>query len=106
MVMQPSTEQDLSDIIRGANGPLCIRGGGTRALRAVAGEMLETSGLSGISLYEPGALTLVVKAGTPLAQVDAALAEERQRLAFEVPDLCNLLGRTGASTIGGVVATS
>ncbi len=105
-MVRPSTEEELSEIIRGANGPLHIRGGGTRALRRVAGEVLETGGLSGISLYEPGALTLVVKAGTPLAEVDTALAAERQRLAFEVPDLRGLLGRAGASTIGGVVATN
>jgi glycolate oxidase FAD binding subunit len=103
---RPETEEELSDIIRGANGPLRITGGGTRALGKLQGEVLETAGLSGISLYEPGALTLVVKAGTPLAQVDTALAAERQRLAFEVPDLRGLLGRKGASTIGGVVATN
>ena len=32
------------------------------------------------------------------------LAGERQRLAFEVPDLRALLGRNGVSTVGGVVA--
>ena len=40
-------------------------------------------GLAGITLYEPGALTLVVRAGTPLAEVEAALAAEGQRLPFE-----------------------
>ena len=64
------------------------------------------SGLSGVQLYEPGALTLVVKAGTPLAEVEALLAAERQRLAFEVPDLRRLLAREGHSTIGGVVASN
>jgi glycolate oxidase FAD binding subunit len=106
LAAQPSTENELSEIIRGANGPLQVRGGGTRGLGAVAGQVLETGGLSGISLYEPGALTLVVKAGTPLAEVDAVLAAERQRLAFEVPDLRGLLWRQGVSTIGGVVATN
>ena len=41
--------------------------------------------LSGITLYEPGALTLVVKAGTPMAEVEDALAAEGQMLAFEPP---------------------
>jgi glycolate oxidase FAD binding subunit len=59
-----------------------------------------------VELYEPGALTLVVKAGTALAEVEAVLAGERQRLAFEVPDLRGLLGREGVSTIGGVVAAN
>jgi glycolate oxidase FAD binding subunit len=70
------------------------------------GEVLETGGLSGVQLYEPGALTLVVRAGTPLAKVEATLAVERQRLAFEPPDLRTLLVRTGTSTIGGVLAAN
>jgi glycolate oxidase FAD binding subunit len=104
--MRPATEGELAEIIRGANGPLAIRGGGTRGVRQAAGEVLETGGLSGITLYEPGALTLVAKAGTSLADIAATLAAERQRLAFEVPDLRGLLGRHGVSTIGGVVAAN
>jgi glycolate oxidase FAD binding subunit len=47
-----------------------------------------------------------VRAGTPLAKVEATLAVERQRLAFEPPDLRTLLVRTGTSTIGGVLAAN
>ena len=105
--MKPADEVQLAEMLRGAVGPLRIMGGGTRAIgRAVAGEVLETSGLSGISLYEPGALTMVAAAGTPLAQIEAALAAENQRLAFEPPDMRGLLGRVGVSTIGGVVAAN
>jgi len=68
--------------------------------------MLDTGGLSGVSLYEPGALTLVAGAGTTLAEVEALLAGERQRLPFEVPDMRGLLGRQGESTLGGVVAAN
>jgi glycolate oxidase FAD binding subunit len=70
------------------------------------GEVLETGGLSGVELYEPGALTLVARAGTPLSEVEATLAAERQRLAFEPPDLRTLLGRSGTSTIGGVLSAN
>lgn len=101
--MRPETELELCEIIRGAAGPVAVRGGGTRG-RAVAGAVLDTGGLRGIRLYEPGALTLVAAAGTPVAEVAAVLAAEGQRLAFEVPDLRALLGRDGASTLGGVVA--
>ncbi|MBC2834180.1 FAD-binding protein [Paragemmobacter straminiformis] len=104
--MRPATEAELAGIIEGAEGPLAITGGGTRRLGTARGARLETGGLSGISLYEPGALTLVVKAGTPLAEVEATLDAEGQRLPFEAPDLRGLLGRTGQSTIGGVVATN
>jgi glycolate oxidase FAD binding subunit len=68
--------------------------------------VLEMGGISGVTLYEPGALTLVVHTGTPLAQIDAILVDEGQRLAFEVPDMRALLGREGQSTIGGVVASN
>lgn len=105
--MRPGTEAELAEAIRGANGPLSVRGGGTRGVgRAAPGEVLETGGLSGITLYEPGALTLVARAGTPLAEVEAALAAEGQRLPFEAPDMRALLGTAGVSTIGGVVAAN
>ncbi|MFZ1468572.1 MAG: FAD-binding protein [Paracoccaceae bacterium] len=104
--MQPESEAELAEMVVRAQGPLVVRGGGTRGIGAVDGEVLETGGLSGIRLYEPAALTLVVGAGTPLAVVERVLADERQRLAFEVPDMRGVLARQGASTIGGVVAAN
>jgi glycolate oxidase FAD binding subunit len=104
--MRPANEAELAEMIRTTAGPVVVRGGGTRKIGACAGETLETSGLSGIVLYEPGALTLVAGAGTPLAEVDALLAAEGQRLPFEVPDMRGLLGRDGNSTLGGVVAAN
>lgn len=104
--MRPVTEADLAEAVAGATAPLMVRGGGTRMLGHAVGEVLETSGLSGVELYEPGALTLVVRAGTPLAEVETVLAGDRQRLAFEPPDLRGLLGREGVSTIGGVLAAN
>jgi len=104
--MRPQSEAELAEMVAGASGPLVLRGGGTRAVGAVEGEVLETGGLSGVVLYEPAALTLVVRAGTPLAEVEAVLAAERQRLGFEVPDMRAVLAREGVSTIGGVVAAN
>lgn len=105
--MRLTDESELAAAVRGARGPLRVRGGGTRDVgRPVAGEVLETGGLSGITLYEPGALTLVARAGTPLADIEAALAAEGQRLAFEPPDWRGLLGTGGESTIGGIVASN
>lgn len=103
--MTPATENELAETIRDATGPVRIKGGGTRGMGG-AGDVLSTGGLTGITLYEPGALTLVVKAGTPLAEVEAALEVENQRLAFEPPDLRALLGTVGTPTIGGTVATN
>ena len=107
MAVVARTEAELADAVRGANGPLRIVGGGTRWVGQICpAEMLDTSGLSGVTLYEPGALTLVAGAGTPLAEVEALLASEGQRLPFEVPDMRGLLGGTGTSTLGGVVAAN
>ncbi len=104
-MLHPMTEADLSDAIRAAKGPLKIVGGGTRPIgRPVVGETLSTAGLAGITLYDPGALTMVVRAGTPLAEVEAALAAEGQRLPFEPMDHRPLLGTSGSPTIGAVAA--
>jgi len=106
-VRNPVTEAELSEIVGSATGPLRIEGGGTRTIgRPVDGAVLSTAGMSGIALYEPGALTIVAQAGTPLADVEAALAAEGQRLPFEPMDHRPLLGTTGESTIGGVVAAN
>ncbi|WP_292288314.1 FAD-binding protein [Marivita sp.] len=103
--MRPETEADLAEMIASATRPIRVRGGGTRGVN-LNGEMLETGGLSGITLYEPGSLTLVAQAGTPLAEIEAALAAEGQRLAFEPMDHRGLMGTSGAPTIGGVVAAN
>ena len=104
--LQPG-EAEIVEAVRSGAGPMRIRGGGTRDVgRPVSGEVLSTAGTSGIRLYEPGALTLVAGAGTPLPEVEAALAAEGQRLAFEPPDWRALLGTDGTPTIGGVVATN
>lgn len=106
-MMRPGNEAELAEAVRGAKGPLILRGGGTRGIGpAGPGAVMETSGLAGITLYEPGALTLVVQAGTPLATVERTLAAEGQRLPFEPPDMRGLLGRSGESTVGGVVAVN
>ncbi len=104
-MLTPASEAELAEAVAGAAGPLRIVGGGTRSIgRPVDGEVLSVTGLLGISLYDPGSLTLVVQAGTPLAEVEAALATEGQRLAFEPMDHRRLLGTTGEPTIGAVAA--
>ncbi|WP_296416778.1 glycolate oxidase subunit GlcE [Pseudooctadecabacter sp.] len=105
--MTAITEDSIAEAIKAAPGPLRIRGGGTRDIgNPVVGDVLDVSGLSGISLYEAGALTLVAQAGTPVAEIEAALDAENQRLAFEPMDHRALLGTKGTPTIGGVVAAN
>ncbi|MGH1411945.1 MAG: FAD-binding protein [Pelagimonas sp.] len=103
----PQTEAELAECIHAADAPLRIQGGGTRPVgQVVAHDLVEMSQMAGITLYDPGALTLVAQAGTPLQQIQDTLLAERQRLAFEPQDLRGLLGTSGQSTIGGVVASN
>lgn len=104
-MMTPDSEAALADIIRSTTEPLAVSGGGTRGL-AQKGAPLGTADIAGITLYEPGALTLVARAGTPVAEVEAVLAGEGQRLAFEPMDHRALLGTKGTPTLGGVFAAN
>lgn len=101
--MNPKTEAELAEMVAGLKEPVRIKGGGTRSI-AGPDIAIETSELTGITLYEPGALTLVAKAGTPVAEIEAALDAEGQQLAFEPMDHRGLLGTSGTPTIGAVVA--
>ncbi len=105
-MISPRSEAEVCEAVAGATSPLFPRGGGTRTIGAVQGDILNMSGLTGIVHYEPAALSLVARAGTKLSEITALLAGERQRLGFEPPDLRGLLGREGASTIGGVAAAN
>ncbi|MCD8494384.1 MAG: glycolate oxidase subunit GlcE [Burkholderiaceae bacterium] len=60
---------------------------------------LDLSAISGIVTYEPSELVMTALAGTPLSEIESALAEQGQMLAFDPPRF----GST--STIGGVVAS-
>jgi glycolate oxidase FAD binding subunit len=110
--LAPGTEAELAEAVADAasrSTPLEIAGGGSRAglgRPVQAARRLSTRGLSGIELYEPGALTLVSGAGTPLSEIEAALAAEGQMLPFEPMDHRALLGTAGEPTIGGMVATA
>jgi glycolate oxidase FAD binding subunit len=62
--------------------------------------VLDTRAYRGVVSYEPTELVITARCGTPLAEIEALLAEHQQMLAFEPP-------RFGAaSTIGGVVASA
>jgi glycolate oxidase FAD binding subunit len=79
---------------------LNIRGGGTKDFYGgpAIGAPLETGELRGICSYEPTELVITARAGTPLEEIESALAEKGQCLAFEPP-------RFGAGgTVGGMVA--
>ena len=89
--------------------PLAVEGNGTKRtmLRPVqAAAALSTRNLVGITLYSPSELIVSAWAGTPVATLEAALAEKNQMLVAEPPDLSALLGTEGAQTLGGAVAAN
>ncbi len=80
--------------------PLDIVGGGSKSFlgRITHGERFEVSAHRGIVSYEPTELVLTARAGTPLTEIEATLADSGQMLAFEPPHF-------GArATLGGTVA--
>ena len=108
-----TTEDSIVAVVADAartGQPLLVQGNGTKAgmLRPVqAARTLSTSALSGINLYAPKELIISAWAGTPLPEIEAALAECGQYLIAEPPDLSELLGATGRpQTLGGIVATN
>jgi len=84
---QTLAEQVASAQAQAEGRPLRIQGGGTKTWlgRAVDGEPLAVGGHRGILSYEPTELVITARAGTPLAEIQAALAERGQWLAFEPP---------------------
>jgi len=107
--IKADSEEAVADIIK-AGQPIEIAGGGTKLQlgRPVqARRRLDLVAMSGINLYEPAELVMTAKAATPLALVEATLAQHGQQLAFEPPDFSRLLGAGhGGQTLGGVVATN
>jgi len=83
-----------------AHDGLRLRGAGTKDFygESLAGEVLDLTGWRGIVDYEPSELVITARCGTPLSELEAALTERGQFLAFEPPAF-------GADpTIGGVIA--
>ena len=95
--------QQITDRIRAAAAqrtPLRLRGSGSKDFygESLQGDLLDLSALHGIVSYEPSELVVTVRAATPLAELEAALAEKGQCLAFEPPHF------NGAASCGGMVA--
>ena len=101
--------QRLQDQVRTAQNQgtaLQLRGGGTKAFYGglPRGELLDLRPLSGISSYEPSELVITALAGTPLAEVEAALAQKGQCLAFEPPRFLACVDGAGAGSSTAIAA--
>ena len=104
---------DVEAVVRAAianEQPLEIIGHGSKRGigRAAQWDLtLDLSALRGVTLYEPEELVLSARAGTPLSEIAALLADHGQELAFEPMDYGPLSGGAAAqATIGGVLATN
>ena len=109
-IQYPESEEAIARIVveaGKANRPIEVRGGGTRldvGRPVQSASVLSVAKLSGITNYDPSELVMAARAGTPLAEIEAALAENNQMLTFEPMDHRPLLGAVGEPTIGGVFA--
>ncbi len=102
-VFRPKDAQAVREVVAWAasgQAALEIVGGGSK--RGVGRPLqtehtLDLSALSGVMDYAPAELVLTAHAATPLADIVALLAENRQMLAFEPPAL-------DGATLGGTMA--
>jgi len=80
--------------------PLRIVGGASKDWygNVPRGDVLDTRAHNGIVHYDPTELVITARCGTSLAEIDAALAEHNQMLAFEPPHFGS------GATVGGMVA--
>ena len=107
---RPDSAEALRDVVAGAladKTPLQVLGAGSKEAfgRPLDLPRLRVDGLSRIVSYEPEELVMTAAAGTPMAEIEARLADNRQQLAFEPADYGALLGgEPGRGTIGGVFA--
>ncbi len=107
----PRDEADVVEAVRWAvsnERTLDVAGSGSKAAlgRHIQTDVtLELKGLSGVTLYEPEELVLSARAGTPVAEIEALVADAKQMMAFEPMDFGPLLGLPpGGGTLGGLMA--
>ena len=100
MEQQLSVFRDRIAAASAAGTALRLRGGGSKDWygETPRGEVLDTRDHSGIIDYEPTELVITARCGTPLAEIEAALASQNQMLAFEPPHFGS------GATVGGMVA--
>jgi glycolate oxidase FAD binding subunit len=108
--IKPRNSKELRQAVEWAladNVTLDVRGQGSKLALGKpmrCDHVLDLSGVAGVVEYAPEELVVTLRAGTPLSDVEALLAQRNQMLAFEPPDLGPLFGReAGQGTLVGAV---
>jgi glycolate oxidase FAD binding subunit len=108
--IRPRDAKELRQAVEWAlneGATLDVRGEGSKLVLGKplhCDQVLDLSGISGIVDYAPEELVVTLRAGTPMREVEALLAQRNQMLAFEPPDLGPLLGQApGQGTLVGAV---
>jgi glycolate oxidase FAD binding subunit len=110
-VFQPADADEVAAFLRersAAGAAVRLRGGGSKTefgLPIVDETIVDLSNLAGIMLYEPGELVLTARAGTTLAEIEAAITENNQCMAFEPPAFGALFAADADPTLGGAVVS-
>lgn len=106
---RPQDERALVDIVAASvaqeEALELVAGGSKRGLGRPlqTPHLVDLSAFAGIRAYEPEELVLTAGAATPMGEIEAALAERGQMLAFEPPDWRALFGQRAAGTLGGAI---
>ena len=103
--MQPDNDisTQLAETVKNAaatHTSLAVTGSGSKRfyIGPIEGAPLDITGHRGVVSYEPTELVITARAGTPLAEIEDALAKQNQMLGFEPP----CFGET--ATLGGTIA--
>jgi glycolate oxidase FAD binding subunit len=102
-LLHPTSLAELRDAVRVA-GTVAVAGAGTAA--RWAGDLepvdhtLDSTGLTGVIVHNPGDMTVAVRAGTPLRALNEELAPHGQRVAFDAARVAE------GATVGGLLATA
>lgn len=103
-MLRPTDLRSAREAVLDSAGPLAVAGSGTAASWAgplgPVDAVFDTTGLTGVIAHNPGDMTVSVRAGTPLRQLAAELAEHGQQVSLDAARVDR------GATVGGLVATA
>ncbi|GAA5159345.1 FAD-binding oxidoreductase [Pseudonocardia eucalypti] len=102
--LNPTTMAEAAAALAETTGRVRITGAGTApdwaGAPAPAEHLLDTTGLTGVIAHHPADMTVEVRAGTPLRELNTLLAAHGQRVALDAARVAH------GATVGGLIATA